>query len=344
MRFLIYGDLQATDGNEACFLDPTRTLQHYRVEKFFTDMERIYTEHGCCGVIDLGDTTDDRSAIPVPTIEILGAGIDKIPDSDWNFKLTGNHEQYFRNQSVSNRRLFKHKFNVVDTCEIFEFGPYMAFFCSYHTDFNDLSKWIAESAKEYKNYPKILFGHFEVIGAKLNSGVALQGVPMSVLKPFKMCILGHVHIPQSIGENIHYVGSPFQQDWGESGESKRVCVLDTDDLSLTWIPLSDYPVYEQVTLAEFKKGNADKTENRYKVTLATHTESEEFFCHPLFHRAEPVYTYNDVAPVDQPVQQDWTFEGIAKRYMSLVAPTAAGIEIDEGELLDLGKMIADGHV
>jgi hypothetical protein len=80
------------------------------------------------------------------------------------------------------------------------------------------------------------------------------------------------------------------------------------------------------------------------VTLATHTESEEFFCHPLFHRAEPVYTYNDVAPVDQPVQQDWTFEGIAKRYMALVAPAAAGIEIDEGELLDLGKMIADGHV
>jgi hypothetical protein len=346
MKFLIYGDLQATDGNDICFLDPTRTLQHYRVEKFFREMARIYKEHGCTGVIDLGDTTDDRSSIPVPTIEVLGAGMSLLPSSDWNFKLTGNHEQYLRNAGINNRRLFEHKFTVVDECEVFDFGSCMAFFCSYSSDFAALSKWILEGAKEYRSKPKLLFGHFEVIGTRLNSGTALLGVPADVLKHFKVCLLGHVHIPQSIGDCIHYVGSPFQQDWGEAGESKRVCILDTSTFEITWVPLAGYPEYRQVSLEKFKTLTLEgqKTEDRYKVVLTSHAETEDFFKHPLFHQAEPVYTYDEAQPTEQQVQEDWTFEGLAKRYIGLVPPSALGIESTPNELLELGKMIASGNI
>ena len=89
MRLLVYADLQATDGNDVCFLNPAKTLQHYRTEKFFVDMQRIYAEHNCCGVIDLGDTTDDRTSITWPTIEVLGAGLKLLPDSDWKITTPG---------------------------------------------------------------------------------------------------------------------------------------------------------------------------------------------------------------------------------------------------------------
>src|SRR5262245_35797075 len=109
MRLLIYGDLQATDGDELSFTQPSTTLQHYRVQKFYEDMAKIYNEHSCGGIIDLGDTTDDRTAIPLTTLEILGVGMSKLPAGE-NWKLTGNHEQYLRDPTVNNRQLFLHHF------------------------------------------------------------------------------------------------------------------------------------------------------------------------------------------------------------------------------------------
>lgn len=344
MRFLIYADLQATDGSDVCFLNPAKTLQHYRMEKFFADMRRIYAEQKCGGVIDLGDTTDDRTSITWPTVELLGANLNQFPSSDWNFKLTGNHEQYLRNAEINNRRLFEHKFNVVDGCEIFQFGSYMAFFCSFTEDYAGLTHWIVEGLKEYKNYPKLLFGHFQVVGARMNSGIALHGVPVDILKHFNLCLLGHVHIPQTIGNCIHYVGSPFQQDWGEAGEAKRVGVLDTEDCTVEWIPMRGYPEDDQVTLDEFKVASQHKTENRFKVTLTSHAEAEDFFRHPCFHQAEPVYTYEEGLPEEQQIQEDWSFEGTAKRYIALIPPKAAGIEVEDAELLEIGKMIASGDI
>lgn len=344
MRLLIYADLQGTDGDAVSFLEPGKPLQHCRMEQFFKDMLRIYHEHECCGVIDLGDTTDDRTSITWPTIEILGTGLNLLPDSDWNFKLTGNHEQYLRSAEINNRRLFEHKFSVVDGCEIFEFGDYMAFFCSFSEDYGELTKWIVEGVKEYRDRPKILFGHFQVLGARMNSGSALHGVPVDVLKHFNIVLLGHVHLPQTIDKCIHYIGSPFQQNWGEAGENKRVGVLDTDDCSITWVPLEGYPEYRQVTLEQFKVVSQQKTENRFKVTLTSHAEAEVFFRHPLFQQAEPVYVYEEGLPEEQKVEEDWTFEGIAKRYMALVPPSAAGIESGDAEVLEIGKMISTGDI
>ena len=167
------------------------------MEKFFPDMRRIYDEHKCSGIIDLGDTTDDRTSITWPTIEILGTGLGLLPDSDWNFKLTGNHEQYLRNAEINNRRLFEHKFKVIDGCEVFDFGTFMAFFCSFTEDYGELTKWLIEGLNEYRNYTKVLFGHFQVIGARMNSGPALHGVPVDILKKFNVVLLGHVHLPHS---------------------------------------------------------------------------------------------------------------------------------------------------
>src|SRR5579885_1193573 len=112
MRLLCYADLQATDGDELCFTNPTVTLQHYSVGKFFDDVARIAEEHHCTGIVDLGDTTDDRTAIQLTTVEVLGEGLRKLPDLDM-WKITGNHEQYLRDTSISNRHLFDHRAAVI---------------------------------------------------------------------------------------------------------------------------------------------------------------------------------------------------------------------------------------
>jgi hypothetical protein len=64
------------------------------------------------GLIDLGDTTDDRTSIPVPTINSLLSGL--TPFRGWNVKLIGNHEQFLRNATVNVGKLFERHFAVID--------------------------------------------------------------------------------------------------------------------------------------------------------------------------------------------------------------------------------------
>ena len=343
MKLLCFSDLHATDGDELSFSQPTVTLQHYRVERFFRDLRAVYDKYQCNGVIDLGDMTGDRSSIPVPTIEVLGSGLDLIPDSTWNIKLIGNHEQYLRNASVNVRRLFDHKFTVVDENKIFDFDGWTAFFCSYPASHDTLARWLAKYAYQYRNDAKILFGHFQVAGCTLTTGVALQGVPVDVLKGFELCLLGHVHLPQSLTDRIHYIGSPFQQNWGEAGQQKRVAVLDTKDPpQITWVSLPGYPEYRQVNLEQFKKTAKAEEEHRYKVVLTSHEEAEEFYRHPLFSRHSAVYEYSEVENAEQAAEKDWSLEGVCQRWMETLPPSKAGIELTNQELLEFGISIAQG--
>lgn len=345
MKLLCYADLHATDGDEMSFTNPTITLQHYRVQKFYKDLRAIYDEHKCDGVIDLGDTTGDRSSIPVPTIEVLGSGMELIPDSTWNIKLIGNHEQFLRNCSISTRRLFEHKFTVISENKVFDFDGWTAFFCSYPANHDTLASWITQTALKFRQDGKILFGHFQVAGCTMPTGVALNGVPANVLKPFELCLLGHIHLPQSLSDRIHYIGSPFQQNWGEAGQQKRVAILDTcDPPKLAWVELEGYPLYQQVSLPDFKKLAKTDDENRYTVALANHEEAEEFYRHPLFSRHPAMYAYSEVETPDEAVEHGWSLEAVCKRWVEAVPLAKVGIEVEEQDMLDIGLSLANSKV
>lgn len=338
MKLLCYADLQATDGDELCFNQPNVTLQHYRVAKFFEDVARIYREHKCKGIIDLGDTTDDRTSIPWTTVEVLGAGMAKLPKGE-HWKLTGNHEQYLRDISVNNRRLFEHHFHVVDDRQIQGMGDWTAFFLSYPADYKELTAWLVAQLPRFRG-PKILFGHFQVEGAFFNNATALTGVPKDVLSKFNLVMLGHIHIPQAVTPKIHYVGSPFQQDWGEANQKKRVGIVDTDMMTVEWVPLEGYPEYRAVSLAEFNELSQQNTyEDRYRVTLSSHAEAEAFFRHPNFHQAAAHYNY-DETPVEQSAEnQDWSFDGTLRRYLQTVPPSKTGIELGDDDMLEVAKHV-----
>lgn len=344
MKLLIYADLHATDGSEVSFTSPGTTLQHMRAHKFFQDIAQIHAEHACEGTIDLGDTTSDRSSIPVPTIEVLGAGLALLPDSAWNIKLTGNHEQYLRSTSITNRKLFDHKFTVIDGCEVFDLDGKIAVFASYPASYEELEKWLKDTAAEYAGTPKILFGHFQVRGCEMNSGMSTQGISKDTLALYDLTLLGHVHKPQSLSKQAFYVGSPFQQNWGETDERKRVGILDTDSLTVTWVPLQGYPQYVTVSYADFCAQATDTAEDRWRVVLTSHEETEKFFAHPLFNRAEPVYEYSVETRKQETkeTQQDWSVHGILKRWIAASPPAQAGIELSLEEMLDVGTDIAEG--
>jgi len=340
MRLLVYADLQATDGSDLCYTQPDTPLQHYRIERFYRDLVRVYKEHKCDGVVDLGDTTDDRSSLPVPTLDVLCAGLAQLPNETnyaYNYKLIGNHEQFMRDTTISVWRLFAPYFNVTQDREILTVNGCKLFFCSYPADHKELAAWIAAESSKHRGR-KILFGHFQVKGAKLNNTEAATGIPKDALTGFDLVLLGHIHQPQSLTDRIHYVGSPFEQDWGERGQAKRLAIVDTKDFSVEWVPLLGYPEYREVTLKQFQALTSTLDEHRYRVNLTSHEEAEQFFAHPAFSRGLGVYNY-DTQSVEQVEEKDWSFDGVLRRYLELVP--AEGVDLPADELLAMGKLLAD---
>ncbi len=343
MRLLVYADLQAHDGDERCYNQPTVSLQIHRVRKFYADLKRIYDQHECHGLLDLGDTTDDRSAIPVPVINAVMEGLEPYAGGEFNFKLIGNHEQFLRDTSVDSGRMYAHVFRVINQKAVWEYKDVVYVFASYPDDHTKLATWLDSMGRKYKDKATVLLGHFQAVGAMLNSGETLLGVPKDVLNRFSVSFLGHIHLPQSIGTRIHYVGSPFQQNWGEAYQDKRVGILDTDTLLFQWIPLTGYPRYVQGDLERFTADFDPASEDRWKVILNSYAETEAFFALPHSVRAEAVYNYkvqSESASQETQEAHDWSFEASLRHYLKTIPPPNIGLETEE--LLAIGQQLATG--
>jgi len=66
---------------------------------------------------------------------------------------------------------------------------------------------------------------------------------------YRKVFSGHFHKFQE-NKNIVYVGSPFQQNFGETGEEKGFVVLETDDLSWTFEKYKFAPVYKKENIED----------------------------------------------------------------------------------------------
>lgn len=341
MRVLLYSDAQATDGHERCFSDPTKSLQLWRIERMYDELKRIYVEHRCQALWDLGDTTDDRTAIPVSVIDLL---CDKLEffDGKWNLKLVGNHEQFLRDTRIHAGKMFRQFFHVIDTCEAIKFGNVNILCVSYHDDIEEIVKFLRHQPKTEVS---VLLGHFQVAGCQMSSGMAVTGVPREALDFVKLGLLGHIHKPQTLGKgNIHYIGSPFQQHWGESGDNKRAAILDISDagLKLDFVPLQGFPAYRQVSFSEFCNCVDATSEDRYKVIINSVEETEQFYTHPLSNRVdEVIYAFDQratsVSETDEAIPQ--TKLDVLRRYMAKNPPGNIGVSLDDGSMLAFGEEI-----
>lgn len=345
LKALLFADLQATDGHERCFNEPDVPLQIWRVKKFFADLFAIYQKYECSCLWELGDMTDDRSYIPIPALDAVCEGLEPFPDHDLNIKLIGNHEQYLRDTTLHIGRVFQNKFVVVDKPEVLEALSDTLLACApYPATDAALAEWLSKTAYQYRNYEKrVLLGHFQVVGCQLNSGQALLGVPAEILGKYSISLLGHVHKPQQTGRNAFYVGSPFQQNFGEKNEAKRVGVLDLETLELTWVPMPGYPEYRVVDFDRWAKMVNEKEEHRYQVIIRDPKQADAFYRHPLMSRAEPIYNYelDDRTKAEVTKAQSFSRDDVMKRWLDSHPPGEHNITASPDEVLDVGRLLAE---
>lgn len=341
MKFLVYTDLQATEGSDRCFTNPALPLQRYRVGKFYRWLAAIYDQEKCDALIDLGDTTDDRSFIPRATLDTMLGGLSHFAPNRNGIKLTGNHEQLLKYADVNSKHLFQPYFGDVDP-GVVELAQGVEAVCiPYHDDYSKVNDAIQERLSELSPASfKVLLAHGDVRGVRYDSGEECKkGIEPKALDAFDLALLGHVHRHQKIGKNSYYVGSPFQQDFGEAAQRKFVVIFDTVTKTCRWIEVEGMPEYRVVDLKDFQaKANPDE-EHRYWVTLNSIEETEKFYADPrsILGKARLTYT----AKLGEEVKADaeiLTNRQLLERYAS-TRPISGIPEDVARELVDIGEML-----
>jgi hypothetical protein len=347
IRALVYTDLQATEGSERCFSDPAMPLQRYRVNLFYRRLHEIYKQLDCNALWDLGDTTDDRTAIPMPVLREIKTGIAPFK-SEFNIKLTGNHEQYTRNTEIDNACLFDDVFAVVRGVKTFEFEEVAIVACSFPASQVQTMAQLESELLRHRRKPVIALGHLEIAGSRMKSGTSVVGMPGEVFERAHFALLGHIHLPQQIGSNVFYVGSPFQQNYGEAGEEKRLglVTIDGDTAKLEWIALEGFPRYFKIPYQDFKEQFDPQSEDRYTVLLKSAEEATEFYQHPYSGRVYSEFAY-DVMNSEVSVEQhraDWTLESAVDKWLKKQDPADRAVDVPVEELRQFGLQIVQSEI
>lgn len=128
---------------------------------------------------------------------------------------------------------------------------------AYYAPFMRDDKAFEAKCKEIPN-GSVLFCHQSFLGARFSSGFEdPNGANAECVKHLSNVISGHIHTNQRI-QNVWYPGTPYQNNFGEAGEKKRVFTIDLQP--------NDYKIVEEhdLGLPEFVVFDAESID---KVSL-----------------------------------------------------------------------------
>jgi ABC-type branched-subunit amino acid transport system ATPase component len=163
---------------------------------------------------DFFDTVYRRGTIPVDMLNTL---LDFFA-FEWKVPIVmipGNHDYIDANETEHALDPFRHTSSqvmVIDKPTVIN----RVLWVPWRRNNDDLKAAFKQFEGEYDH----IFGHFDVIGASVNSNVLSD----RGLKPDdfpKPAITGHYHRPQKIGP-VTYIGSPYQTSMSEAGQQKRI--------------------------------------------------------------------------------------------------------------------------
>lgn len=216
-----------------------------RIELVSKNLLAIVQKRDLDYVVVAGDLKHQYSPIPVPIvlwwrkfiIQIREAGA--IP-----ILLLGNHDRVNLYQDEINWLpiLQDAGAKVFDSVGVVKVGQESIFvfpFVGTTERFDTELKKLHQLSSKANPKKDILVFHQTLTGAMFNkSGIVAdpgKGIPLSSLKPerFRYCIGGDIHLPQQVGKNTWYVGSPFPMDWGEANQEKFFAVVT--DKGLEWV-------------------------------------------------------------------------------------------------------------
>jgi DNA repair exonuclease SbcCD ATPase subunit/predicted phosphodiesterase len=146
--------------------------------------------------------------------------------------VMGNHDRFGLYADAQNwlGTLAEAGAKVYDSPGVLVSGGSKLFILPFSNSVKRMRKW-ADRLAEYPTSSKrdVLVFHanlkgcsFNVLGQKSDGRLRPKDLHP---RRYLACVGGDIHLPQKIGKNIYYTGSPFAVDWGESNQRKGYVVV-----------------------------------------------------------------------------------------------------------------------
>lgn len=239
----------------------------YYKEVFFPYLSK----NGIHEVIHCGDFFDNQTKISV--LDLAYVTEEFLPMLDeYNVRMhviAGNHDVAYRNDNRihSLSVLDSHSNVVIHTKEISVIntgGVYDLYVCPWMH--NDTQESFIEVLKVLGDKKKILFGHFDVAGAKMykHSAVSEHGMNPDVFKQFHAVYSGHFHTPSQYG-NINYLGALFHYTWEDWNDWRGFHVYDTEtgEMEAVENPYCLFDKFDYDDLKEIEKTKSNEEFSEY---------------------------------------------------------------------------------
>ena len=220
-------------------------------------------------ILFLGDLFHDRQKIDVlvyqKVFEIFLKRQLTDRDEPLNIHLLiGNHDMYHRDRwdinSVSPLNAIP-GVNVIDE-------PKTIDILGHKFDFMPHAENPMDGLTSFKGKRRYLCAHLAVHGATLNSSGMEADVIVEhdgeMVKVDKDCFskwdhtfLGHYHAQQQVADNVEYIGSPLQLNFGESFQTKHICIFNPETGERNYVANEFSPRHLVIPQVDIEKYNLE---------------------------------------------------------------------------------------
>ena len=294
---------------------------HENLLEFAKWSSETFLNRGISDIIIPGDIFHNRNEISVTTLSIAKQFFDFFKDFRI-FISTGNHDCFLKHKSdINSISLLDGWSNI----HIIDKKPEVI---SYKNKTISLIPW----GTEYDDIPNtdIMFGHFEISSFYMNSyKVCEHGINSGdILKKSPYVISGHFHKKDhrtySNGQ-ILYVGSPYQQNFGDTLDERGIYEFNLDENTFFFIKNDISPQYFKVSAKKIKNNefNDDNLTNLSKNNIISLiideklTPEEILSIKDKINKLEPQllrvdYEDNDTELESSSVENDYNSSNILK--------------------------------
>jgi len=223
------------------------TIWHNNILNFARWAADVYTKKGINEILIPGDIFHNRNEIGVNTLSVASQFFDILKDFQI-YISTGNHDCLHKHSSdVNSISLFKGWSNI----EIIDDKPQI-----FTIDKSDKTLSMIPWGTELKDIPTTDYcvGHFEISSFKMNNqAICNTGIDSSsLLDKSANIISGHFHkrtIRQYDNGQIIYLGSPYQQNFGDVDEERGIYIFDLLKNSFEFIENKISPRHIKISLS-----------------------------------------------------------------------------------------------
>ena len=270
-KTLIFSDLHCgLAGNKISRLNICSQVIHSIV--------KAVSEKKISNIIFGGDWFHQRSQLDGNTINIALGLVEMLADVCPVYMCVGNHDAYFKTSvDINSINMFKsmRNINIIDKPTQISINGNICL----------LAPWLTDFSVYNKNQFQLAIGHFDISSKYLTRqyiaehaaseaadqktlneiGIDIQSVNDSVgdfvetVKPNGIIFAGHIHTRREFTtkhRKFIFVGSPYQQNFGEMDNECGVYILN-EDLTYEFVSINETPKHVKVLMSDALSGKFD---------------------------------------------------------------------------------------